>query len=406
MDEIKILLPETLYVLRDKPNQSIKTDAEEYNIYFRNILFPYVPEYDVVVNCKYGRNYGDRWCIAEFPYDEDSFPLEIVLYDAWGRRKTAKTVTVQLLNKKLPLTQQKVLCIGDSMTRSQVYMEHIAMKLYNVRFVGTRSYNGTICHEGRGGWSFPTYFNNKEDSPFQFPQNVPGRTYAGSEEFLNKVADPHHDNYSYDGFVPHTIQPGETFLRGGKLFERRAEGDVLVDDSPVLDFDFPRYMERHPECTPDVISILMGANDQGSCPYELAEERTAQFMANFAKALASIRAWSKDVPVVINLPIAGGDQYSWGKQVGCAHGAKRYDHIIKCFCEALLKEYDGKEAENIYISPMLAVLDPVYGFPREVHKANRYSDASVEAHGNWVHPAACGYKQMGDALAAVLEKLR
>ena len=50
MDEIKILLPETLYVLRDKPNQSIKTAAEEYNIYFRKILFPYVPEYDVVVN--------------------------------------------------------------------------------------------------------------------------------------------------------------------------------------------------------------------------------------------------------------------------------------------------------------------------------------------------------------------
>ena len=55
---------------------------------------------------------------------------------------------------------------------------------------------------------------------------------------------------------------------------------------------------------------------------------------------------------------------------------------------------------------MAAALDPVYGFPRETHKANRYSTVEVEASANWVHPSGVGYGQMGDALAGVLEALR
>ena len=169
METCRILLPQTLYVLRDKPHQTIKTDSEEYNIYFANVIHPLLPGDDVVVNCAYGRNYGDRWCITEFPYDVDAFPLEIVVYDAWGRRRGEKSLTVRLQNKKRPETPLRVLCFGDSMTRSQLYMEHIAMKLYNVRFVGTRSYNGTIRHEGRGGWSFDTY-RTRSNRPFCSPR--------------------------------------------------------------------------------------------------------------------------------------------------------------------------------------------------------------------------------------------
>lgn len=406
METCRILLPQTLYVLRDKPHQTIKTDSEEYNIYFANVIHPLLPGDDVVVNCAYGRNYGDRWCITEFPYDVDAFPLEIVVYDAWGRRRGEKSLTVRLQNKKRPETPLRVLCFGDSMTRSQLYMEHIAMKLYNVRFVGTRSYNGTIRHEGRGGWSFDTYLQNAEQSPFLFPQGAEGSTYAGSEAFWQTVADPQHDSYSFDGFDPHTIAVGETFLREGKLMQRTADGDVCVEEAPTLAFDFPKYITRHPACTPDVISILMGANDQQSCSYEDAEAKTAHFMENLSTVLCSIRRWSPTVPVVLNLPIPGADQYSWGKQLGCAHGAGRYNHAIRSFCEAILQEYDGKEAQGIYISPMSAVLDPVYGFPRETHKANRYSTVEVEASANWVHPSGVGYRQMGDALAGVLEALR
>ena len=51
-------------------------------------------------------------------------------------------------------------------------------------------------------------------------------------------------------------------------------------------------------------------------------------------------------------------------------------------------------------------LDPVFGFDKEPYKANRYADDFVMKHSNRVHPNASGYKQIGDALAAVIEVIR
>ena len=46
-----ILLPDRVYILRDRKKQTIKTNREEYNIYFENVIFQYLPGYDVQVDC-------------------------------------------------------------------------------------------------------------------------------------------------------------------------------------------------------------------------------------------------------------------------------------------------------------------------------------------------------------------
>ena len=51
---IRILLPKTLYLLRDKAGQIIPTDSEEWNIYYKNILSPFDPQDDILVRCEYG----------------------------------------------------------------------------------------------------------------------------------------------------------------------------------------------------------------------------------------------------------------------------------------------------------------------------------------------------------------
>lgn len=399
---IRILLPKTLYLLRDKAGQIIPTDSEEWNIYYKNILSPFDPQDDILVRCEYGCNYGDRWCINTYPHEIDAFPLTIQIYDPYGRKKAEKTVTVRLQDKHRHTEPLHVLCIGDSMTRSQVYIEHLAMKLHNLRFVGTRSYNGTIFHEGRGGWAFSTYFENTEQSPFLFPAEADGKTYAGDWAFWQQVADPAHNSYVYDGFDPYEIQPGETYLRDGQWMRRTETGEECLSNTPEMVFDFGKYIARHPECTPDAISILMGANDLQLCSYEDSAMRVAEFIQNMHKMIDAIRRWSPDVPIILNLPIIGGDSYSWGKQLGCAYGAKLYDFNIKAIAASMLREFDGRENENLYLSPMLASIDPVYGFPRETHKVNRYSEVEVSSCANWVHPSAVGYKQMGDTLGGVL----
>ena len=72
----------------------------------------------------------------------------------------------------------------------------------------------------------------------------------------------------------------------------------------------------------------------------------------------------------------------------------------------LLEEFDNKQSENIFISPMIMCLDPVNGFDHSTVKANIHSAATEIRQSNWVHPNNSGYYQMGDALASVIEYIR
>lgn len=60
-DKPIIILPEKISVLRDVKNQSIHTDFEQYSIYYKNIIYPYSEEYDVQIECEFGKNLGNCW---------------------------------------------------------------------------------------------------------------------------------------------------------------------------------------------------------------------------------------------------------------------------------------------------------------------------------------------------------
>lgn len=118
--------------------------------------------------------------------------------------------------------------------------------------------------------------------------------------------------------------------------------------------------------------------------------------------IASIKEYDSSVSIIINLPVCGGDQYSWGLRLGCGSSVKQYNYCIKMASKAILKEFDSRRNEGIYVCPMIAVCDTVSGFPWEHVKANIYSDRDEIHCTNWVHPSDVGYKQMGDALSGVI----
>lgn len=118
--------------------------------------------------------------------------------------------------------------------------------------------------------------------------------------------------------------------------------------------------------------------------------------------IASIKEYDSSVSIIINLPVCGGDQYSWGLRLGCGSSVKQYNYCIKMASKAILKEFDSRRNEEIYVCPMIAVCDTVSGFPWEHVKANIYSDRDEIHCTNWVHPSDVGYKQMGDALSGII----
>lgn len=406
--DIIIALPKDLYVMRTKPHQDIVRDAEEYNIYFRNIILPYREEWDIKVECDYGNNYGEFWRITEFPYDRVEFPLTIAIYDEWGQRICEKSCTVHLVDKKMH-EEYCVMPIGDSMTHTTICIEHAVNKLYNVTTRGLRSFNGHTHTEGRGGWTYNSYFTQNTIcwggvSPFLFPVGVEGKDYYGDLNFEEMKQKENGLTYSYDGFPVYELKEGMIYHKDGKLYKREADAEVLVDESPKWEASFIKYMERYNPGHIDAVSILMGGNDLQNVPYEKSDEAVALYVENTARMIEIIREYDPNIRFIINLPIIGAEQYAWGKRLGCVSGSKQYRfHVIKA-AQTLIDRYDDEE--GIHIAATLLNLDPVHGFDKEPYRANKYCDDYVMKQSNWVHPNANGYKQMGDAIAAVIEAVR
>lgn len=405
---IIIALPAEMYILRPEANQDIVRDTEEYNIYFKNIILPYREEFDIRVECEYGSNYGEFWRISEFPYDCDSFPLTLAIYDDMGCRIAEKACVVHLVDKKKS-KEFAVMPIGDSMTHTTTCIGHAVSKLRNVQTRGLRSFDGHIYTEGRGGWSYTSYFNNVTIcwggvSPFIFPRDVAGKDYYGDWDFEKMKQSDSRPTYSYDGFPVYELKDGMIYHKDGKLYRKEPEADVPVSEDPEWEISFAKYVERFQPGHIDAVSLLMGGNDLQVISYENCDAVIEDYVNNTRKMIDAIWAYDPDIKIIINLPIIGAEQYAWGKRMHCFSGSKQYRFIVIKAAAALIRRFEGEK--NIYISASLLNLDPVFGFDKEPYRANKYSDDYVMKQSNWVHPNANGYKQMGDALAAVIEAIR
>lgn len=409
--EILILLPEKISVLRDVKNQGIRTDIEEYSIYYKNIIYPYSDEYDIQIECRYGKNLGHCWRIDTFSNDMGIFNFALKIYGHFGELLAEKSCRIEIFEKKSS-DVINLLCIGDSMTQSEIYISHAVNKLQNINTVGTRSISHLIRHEGRGGWTCAAYFERYEDngwgvSPFLFPKDCSGNEYFGSKRFWDKIGNPEYNtSYSYAGTQPQSIKNGMLCYDGGELC-RYADGQYIGGVvNQEFEFSFKKYLERYGIETPDIISILFGANEFQTCKYKNLAEELNTFINSINKMIESIKQCGEDIKIIVNMPICGGGQYAWGNQLGCIGSSKQYDYCIKMAGKAILKEFDCRRDENIFVCPMLAVCDSFSGFPWEISKANIYSDRTETNITNWVHPSEVGYKQMGDALAGVIADIR
>lgn len=411
MNEISIVLPHKISILRDVKNQGIRWDKEEYSIYYRNIIYPYSEEYDIQIECRYGKNLGHCWRLDNFENVEKKFSLTVKIYTACGVLAASKKCMIEILGKK-EHKNIKLLCIGDSMTMSETYIEQAANKARNVDTVGLRSVRSGVRHEGRGGWTCEAYFERYDDngwgvSPFLFPKGCTGKDYFGSRTFWDKVSDPgHKTDYSYTGIQPQYIKDGMVCFDRGRLY-RYSEGAYTEECAdPEFGFSFKKYVERYLDCVPDAVSILFGANEFQLCGYEELERELERYIFMLKSMVASIREYSRDIAVIICMPVCSGGQYAWGSRMGCSGSAKQYDFCIKAAGASILRNFDCRRDENIFICPMLAVCDPLSGFPRDMAKTNIYSENMFSVNADWVHPSDAGYKQMGDALAAVITDIR
>ncbi len=407
--EISILLPDTIYIKRMKAHQEIVTMSEEYNIYFQNILQPYDEKWDIKIMCPYGRNLGNCYRISDYQAEPKEFDLELVIFDEYGELLASKKSRIVVVDRK-ENASAKVMFIGDSMTHSQVYVNHILNTLRGIKTVGIRSFDGNVNIEGRGGWSYDSYFYRWDDkygmSPFLFPKGIAAKDYYGDKTFVDAARATDSETYKYYGYTYDEIKDGQYYALDNKLYKKNGSHNELISDNPEYEFDFAKYIEKFDLEAPQIVSVLLGANDLHAIPYKDSDAAVDRYIEHTKKLIEEIRRYKKDIKIIINMPVICAEQYAWGIQLGCGGSEKMYNFIIKKASAAILKSFDNRQAENIYVSPMLATIDPEYGFPYTYVKANKYTEEMVKKQCNWLHPNDAGYCQMGDALAGVIEYIR
>lgn len=406
-DKIFIILPKRISLLRDKKNQDIAIDREEYSIYYKNIIYPYKEEYDIQIDCMYGNNLGHCWRINQFPDDVEEFDLTIRLYGDFGKLLTKKNCHINITEKK-ECEKCSLLCIGDSMTRAEFYIRQAVNKLKNINTVGLRNIVMGVNHEGRGGWKSYDYLQRYSDdgngvSPFLFPNGYDAKEYFGDKAYWERIEScEYNTKYSYSGIKPQQITEGMICLDNGILYSYSHGQYIEKERNPKFQFNFTKYIKRYNLIKPDIVSLLFGANEFQHCSYDNLNVEIEKYICSIKKIVASIKEFDRDIKIIINLPVCGGEQYSWGNALGCKSSAKQYNYCIKMASKALIDTFEKEISEGIHICPMLAVCDTDAGFPSEVTKCNIYSDKTEIHCSNWVHPSEVGYKQMGDALASVI----
>lgn len=424
-DQISILIPSEIRLLKTNSNPFGAYGAfspqglMEYNLYYRNFIYPFDESMDVECVCEYGQKYNSFWHFDGI-CGVDQFPMELKVYSAFGELLAEKKIMIHVAPAE---AECSVLCIGDSMTRAGIYITQMAQLLPKVKTVGLRCYDGEHFCEGRGGWRTEDYFQivsgGRGVSPFLFPRTVEGDKYLGDAVYWKLVAVDKPEDYSCVGMQKAVAFFGMTEFDDAGFPLKAKEGDVVYLDGlyrrecgawvafeDEFAFDFSKYMKRNSQFWEsehlDAVSILLGANDM-SVPYEMTNTRVDQSVERFSEIINSVKKWSPDTRIILNLPIIGaGTGFPEAQQGG--RTVKCYRYNILSLCEKILEKWDTPESkeQGIYVCPMLNFLDMEGGFDKEYIKPTKYSEKAVPVYTNTVHPSNVGYRQMGDVLAGMI----
>lgn len=431
----ELLLPRNLYIL-----QGTNASPERFTIFYRNALLSLTPTSPISTSSPYGQVAMGRWFYRTLEPALTPFePFELSMTTKLQDQFVTKKVNVELVNTT-NTNPVRLLAIGDSLTRAGVYLSQIEKKLPNVSFLGTRFYptDNMPAREGRGGWTLEKYFtsiNSDElDSPFLFPKGVAAERYKGNTRDWKQICYQKPNTAAYGGFQKLARgwkDEGEFLYDTNGYYKYPSVGDVMVDPSlPVgsqwiewngyywqtmavqpteFEFSFSKYMSRNKVAfskgTPTHVSILLGANDFG---FQKQIDKMDLFIKRLNDMIDSIHEFDSNIKIILCLPTVGPNP----EQITSSNKSfyEEYNLYVKSATAQLLKAFDTDEtlARQIYIAPMNLTLDPALGFDYvEKVETTFGSPSTVIDVKNSIHPNnTVGQLQMGDTLAAVIQKFR
>lgn len=240
----------------------------------------------------------------------------------------------------------KVLLIGDSMTEQGKYQNYANQYLSDngtsVTWLGSRTSEYGLHHEGRSGWRA----------------------------------------YTYTHFASTTAGDGEGTATTNAFWNPSTNS-----------FDFAYYMQQQGYSSVDIVFINLGTNDFARSNHITVDDvKTA-----WQTMIDSIHSYNSNIKIVLWLcPMPC--------LMNGANRSARYTYKMhRVIIDNFMGNAWGYQ--NVWIMPSYLVLDPVYGFPYSQVPRNQYDETLTDEPTDTIHPSDSGYHQLANPVSAMIKYL-
>lgn len=250
-----------------------------------------------------------------------------------------KNIEIETINQSAGEgLNKKVLLIGDSLTDHDIYpkklYEIFQNDVMNITLLGTRG-TSPYNEEGRSGWRAYTYCTKQYGSD----ESTAGGFFQGLNSFYN----------------PSTNK-----------------------------FDFNYYMSNQNYDSVDYVFINLGTNDVARGNHESENE----IISYYTEMINSIKNFNSNIKIGIWLPPARGIRNNVSNLIS-------RDRALR-MNEMLIKNFENKENENLFLIPVNVVLDPDNDYNYTEMELSENQSVSVITDS--VHPKASGYYKIADVI--------
>lgn len=353
--QLKILLPAHLYA----------TPGVEMNVYFDNICLGLDPvRHAVDVTCSKGLQQAERWIYLPAEQDGGEYPITVAVRDVFGRTLAQQESVLHVASKPAGSGKEiSLLTIGDSLSQPLLYQMHLL----------------ELCKES--------------DNPkIRLVGHSPNPEY------------PHLRTEGYGGWTPERFityyKPGPREVGDWRVWNDSGSPFLYPDSSGMPKLDFDRFCKEFNDGKgPDIVTILLGANDMICASDEGFEEAIQKMLGYYDQLVEMVRKKNPDTKIgLMLLPPPASSQDAFGANFQCGLTRQQYKRRQFRLVEEMTKKYAHREKDSIFLLPTNTNLDCVHNYPSKKSPANARTKEEIARAENAVHPAYEGHLQMGDTL--------
>lgn len=333
--------------LLNLPTKLYALVGEELNIYFDNLVDGHDTDYDFSVDCNVGMQL--ERCFRFVPETAGSYALSITATNRDGVSVRKKSTIYVAEASAGTGVERSLIVLGDSTTNNSIAVTKLntnfSTDVMDLRTVGTRG-TGANMHEGRSGWTFNAYFTIQQDS--------------GAPDVFNPFFNP-----------------------------------------DTQTFDASYYFANSGVENPDWFFINLGINDVFSYTTDSILAGVIDDLNSMCDAMiSSIMGASPETKVGVALTIPPNySQDAFGKAYNCGQSRARYKRNNVIWVDNLIRRYQNREEEGIYLIPIHTNLDTKFNMGMETNYHNkRNTTMTYESpiRNGGVHPVDSGYWQIAD----------